>query len=286
MNHERAEKQTDEDKKKIEEYTKQINELAKKRMTVVTQKDLIQVLGAVAPDLREKKTKVKVKGNIKLNYYNGNTRLEYHPTSFEIVPKDTSYENTLLLDVFYEKDSIEDEEKEKKMYINGYLAQKVKGGEYKLYPVPFVLDYSKIDTEDPDQKLLLEYNKGIFDIKDKKQVHKVSVIGKSLMGAEIKEFDESCLTARQKMSIALGQSKIEDFKPKSNIYGNFITEYKIITDNLVNQPDGTEPVFPVKELVDYLSYDDSDKKAEDVKVEENETSEEDKRKVMMAKLFG
>ena len=63
-------------------------------------------------------------------------------------------------------------------------------------------------------------------------------------------------------------------------------QYKIITDNLVNQPDGTEPVFPVKELVDYLSYDDSDKKAEDVKVEENETSEEDKRKAMMAKLFG
>ena len=270
---------------KYTEFVKKV--LATKRMTVVTQKDLIQVLGAIAPDLREKKTKVKVKGNVKLNYYNGNTRLEYHPTSFEIVGKDAAYENVLLLDVFYEKDSIEDEEKEKKMYINGYLAQKVKGGEFKLYPVPFVLDYSKIDTEDPDQKLLLEYNKGIFDIKDKKQVHKVSIIGKSLNGAEIKEFDESCLTARQKMSIALGQSKIEDFKPKSNIYGNFITEYKIITDNLVNQPDGTEQVFPVKELIDYLSYDDSDKKAEDVKVEENEPADqEEKRKAMMAKLFG
>lgn len=287
LNHERAENPTDEDKAKIEEYTKQINELATKRTTVVTSKDLIQILGAIAPDLREKKTKVKVKGNIKLNYYNGNTRLEYHPTSFEIVGKDAAYENVLLLDIFYEKDSIEDEEKEKKMYINGWLAQKVKGGEFKLYPVPFVLDYSKIDTEDPDQKLLLEYNKGIFDIKDKKQVHKVSVIGKSLNGAEIKEFDESCLTARQKMSIALGQSKIEDFKPKGNIYGDFKIEYRIITDDLRTQPDGTEPVFPVKELEDYLSYDDSDKKAEDVKVEENEPEDqEEKRKAMMAKLFG
>ena len=285
LNHERAENPTDEDKAKIEEYTKQINELATKRTTVVTSKDLIQILGAIAPDLREKKTKVKVKGNIKLNYYNGNTRLEYHPTSFEIVGKDAAYENVLLLDIFYEKDSIDDVKKEKKMYINGYLAQKVKG-EFKLYPVPFVLDYTKIDTEDPNQKLLLEYSKGIFDIKDKKQVHKVSVIAKSLMGAEIKEFDESCLTERQKISIALGKSKIEDFKPKGNIYGDFKIEYRVITDDLKVQPDGTEPVFPTDELVNYLSYDDSDKKAEDVKVEENETSEEDKRKAMMAKLFG
>ena len=77
LNHERAENPTDEDKAKIEEYTKQINELATKRTTVVTSKDLIQILGAIAPDLREKKTKVKVKGNVKLNYYNGNTRLEW-----------------------------------------------------------------------------------------------------------------------------------------------------------------------------------------------------------------
>ena len=287
MNHERAENPTDEDKKKIEEYTKQINELATKRTTVVTSKDLIQILGAVAPDLIEKKTKVKVKGNIKLNYYNGNTRLEYHPTSFEIVPKDTSYENTLLLDIFYTKDSIDDVKKENRMYVNGYLAQKVKG-ENKLYPTVFVLDYNKIDQENENELMLLEYLKGIFEIKDKKMVHKVSIIGKAINGAEIKEFDEGCLTDRQKLAIAVGAKTLDDFKPKGGtVFGDFKSENRIISDDLRTQPDGAEVVFDIECLQDYLSYDDSDKKAEDVKVEENEPEDqEEKRKAMMAKLFG
>ena len=265
---------------------KRINELAKKRMTVITQKDLIQVLGAVAPDLREKKTKVKVKGNIKLNYYNGNTRLEYHPTSFEIVPKDAAYENTLLLDIFYTKDSIDDVKKENRMYVNGYLAQKVKG-ENKLYPTVFVLDYNKIDQENENELMLLEYLKGIFDIKDKKMVHKVSIIGKAINGAEVKEFDESCLTDRQKLAIAVGAKTLDDFKPKGGtVFGDFKSENRIISDDLRTQPDGAEPVFDIDELSDYTAYDDSDKKAGDVKVEESETSEEDKRKAMMQKLFG
>lgn len=47
-------------------------------------------------------------------------------------------------------------------------------------------------------------------------------------GAEEKEFDESCLTDIQREFIEAGLNKLEDFKPRGNIYGEKVHELRLI----------------------------------------------------------
>ena len=126
--------------------------------------------------------------------------------------------------------------------------------------------------------MLLDYMKGIFKITNKKEVHKIGLELNVLNGAETVEFNEDCLTDQQKMEIALGLSKLEDFKPRGNVYGNRIQELRVFKPDSKAYPDGSIEVFSVDELDTYLTYDDSDVKMSDVKKDEpkEEIKEESK----------
>ena len=76
--------------------------------------------------------------------------------------------------------------------------------------------------------MMLDFMKGIFKIKDKKQVHKIGLHINCINGAEEIEFNESCLTDNQKMAIALGMNKLEDFKlPKEKISKEYSSGMKM-----------------------------------------------------------
>lgn len=285
-NHEMKEEQTEEDKEKIKEYTEQINELANHRVEFVHMKDAIAFLNASIPLLKDKK--IKVTGNVKSNFYNGKNNLQYIPSLIEIVEDDTPNKLEAYFDIFYDKDSIDDDKKLKKLFVNGWVGDRIKKAE-KLFPINVVIDYTKIDEENDQHKALLGFMKDIFKITNKKQVHKMGIKTMVINGAETKEFTEDDLTEQQKMCITLGMNKLEDFKPKGNVYGDKIQELRVINGDFKLYPNGAEEVFPTKDITDYLQEDDSDKTLNEVKNNKEEESKEEQGETtndLLRNLFG
>lgn len=287
-NHDIKEEKTDDDLQKIEEYSKQINELATNRVEFAHIKDVIKFMESSIPMIKDHK--IKVTGTVKSNYYNGKNNLQYIPQRIELVPEDTENQLKVYLDFFYDKDGIDDDVKEKRMIVNGYIGERVKKAD-KLYPLVVVLDYTKIDTEIEQHQQLLDFMKKTFRITNRKQVHKMGLELNILNGSQVVEWDENCLTDDQKMAVALGLSKAEDFKPKGFVYGSRITELRLAKPNVKAYPEFGIEVFPINDLSDYMVADDSDKKISEVKdTPKEEPKQEDKKQEsaedLMAKLFG
>lgn len=290
-NHEmkKEEDKTEDDEQKILEYTNQINELANNRVEFAHMKDVIKFINASLPNLQ--KHKVRITGQVKSNYYNSKNNLQYIPNFIEIVPEDTENHLKLFADIFYDKDGIDDDKKLKKMIVNGYVGERIKKVD-KLYPLTVVIDYDKIDLENEEQVALLDFMKETFSITNKKMVHKIGVEINVINGAEVVEFDESCLTDQQKMAVKLGIKKVEDFKPRGNTYGDRIQELRVCCPDLKAFPNGCEEVFATKDLADYLVQDDSDVSISDVKKEETkeearvEAPQEESAEDKLKRLFG
>lgn len=274
-NHEFKEEKTDEDLEKIKEYDAQIKELAVNRVEFAHVKDTIKFLEASISMIKDKK--LKVTGTIKSNYYDGKNVLQYIPSRIEIVEDDTESQLKAFIDVFYDKDGVQDDEKAKKINVFGYIGERIKKQD-KLFPIVATIDYTRIDLENEQHMLLLNFMKNTFKITDKKQVHKIGVEINIINGAEMVEFDETCLTPDQKMGIELGFNTIDDFKPKGNVYGSKIEELRVCKADLKTYPNGSVEVFATSNLIDFLALDDSDKKEEDVKTDKpQENTKEDSK---------
>ena len=112
---------------------------------------------------------------------------------------------------------------------------------------------------------------------------------KVISGAEEIEFNEDCLTDKQKQYIKLGIKTLDDFKPKGKIFGDKINELRLISPTMKDEySDGAvETAIEVNDLGLYLATDDSDIKKEDIKIkDEEEVSTEDKTREIMKGLFG
>lgn len=282
---------TDEDNKKVEEllskidtYQKQIDELATNRKQFAHMKDVMEYINGKLSTLAGKK--LKVTGSVKCNFYNGKNTLQYVPNFIEIVPVEEESILLVTAEVFYDKEAVQDDTKEKKLIVNGYIGDRYDKQD-KLFPIQVGLDYTAVDENNEEHMMYLNFMKDTFEIADKKQVYKTKILIKVINGAEKIEFSEQCLTERQKIQIAIGQKTLEDFRPKGNVYGDRIQELRfyepIVTGAYEN---GSLEVFPVKELDDYLMSDDSDVKVD--KVQNNEPAAEkaeDKKRQMMNALF-
>lgn len=291
-NHEmkKEEEKTQEDRDKIVEYSTQIKEQAANRFEFVHIKDVIDFF-ANNKELMEGK-KVRVSGQIKPNYYNGKTTLQYIPNFIEFVEDEVENGLKANIDLFFDKDGIDDDTKGKKMFVNGYIWDIVKNRdtkvkEDKLMPLTVVFDYSKTDDDNADHQMLVEFVKSTFKITNKKYIHKNGMDINVINGREMEEFDESKLTDGQRMAIKLGMKKLEDYKPKGMVFGDRIQELKVVCPDLKAYPEGSQEVMPIKELEDYLMVDyvkNEDNSTED-KTEESK-QEDNNQADLMSKLFG
>lgn len=277
----KEDEQTQEDLDKIAEYTKEIEEKATNRHEFAHMKDVIKFLEDNKELLDGKK--VRVRGNVKANYYKGNTTLQYVPSEIELVDAETLNMTRAEVDFFFEKAAMEDDKKGKKAFITGYILERVKKAD-KLMPVTLVIDYTKIDLENPDHVMLLDFLKGIFEVKDRKQIHKMGIMLNVISGREQVEFDESMLTAQQKMCITLGMNSVDDFKPRGgNTYGEKIQELRVINGNFKEYPEGAIEVFATSELDDYLVQTQEEiKEQQEEEIKTEEIVQADK----IANLFG
>nr|DAQ97633.1 MAG TPA: hypothetical protein [Caudoviricetes sp.] len=273
----------EEHKAKIEEYNAEIAEKATNRHTFIM-KDAIDFINANLPEM--KKHKVRVTGNAVSNYYNDVNKLQYVPKTIEYVPDDTPTCLKVEATVFFEKKAMIDDEKNKKVMVNGYLPETRKKVT-KLYPTMFVIDYNKLDLSQESHQTALDFMKSTFEGKDKKSVYRVLVDIDVIDGAEVKEFTEADLTKEQKQAIALGLYTFEDFKPKNPSYGANIAEYRVVKPVLKEEySSGAVVAFASKDLVTYLP--NSEPVAEPPKEEKNEepAPAENSQSVDLDALFG
>lgn len=184
-----------------------------------------------------KPAQVKVTGTIEKEPYVTNTGSTGFRDRYIIDNVTEVYDQKPCLDLemtlFYNKDSFDPKEfkAEKTLTVDAYILQylrnsksvnKAIGGEAGkrfFMPQQVVLDASKVDMSDPQQKGIIEMCSGELKTPSNKKMYCCHWTCSLVNGAEEVPFDESQLTAKQKTQIELGLKTIDDFKPKGNIFG-------------------------------------------------------------------
>lgn len=161
-------------------------------------------------------------------------------------PEERKSRLMITADLLYNKNSFDDSDfdENKKITLDCYIEQYINKDEGRKYvPIQVVFSGAKYDMENERHKKLLNYK-----MKYIKPIE-ITVDGKTvklkptqmvhipwemvlLRGAEEADFDESMLTDAQKEQIELGIKTLDDFKPKGNIYGDRIDEFRLFDPKL------------------------------------------------------
>ena len=149
-------------------------------------------------------------------------------------PEERKSRLMITADLFYNKDSFDDSDftENKKITLDCYIEQYINKDEGRKYvPIQVVFSGAKYDMENERHKKLLDYKMKYIKVKSKDMVH-IPWEMVLLRGAEEADFDESMLTDAQKEQIELGIKTLDDFKPKGNIYGDRIDEFRLFDPKL------------------------------------------------------
>lgn len=149
-------------------------------------------------------------------------------------PEERKSRLLITADLFYTKSSLDDSDfdESKKMTLDCYIEQYINKDEGRKYvPIQTVFSGAKYDLENERHKKLFDYKMKYIKVKSKRMVHIPWEIV-LLRGAEEADFDESMLTEAQKEQIELGIKTLDDFKPKGNVFGDRIDEFRLLEPKL------------------------------------------------------
>ena len=272
-NYENKEELTEEDKKKIAEHKKNIKEKAKNRFLCIHMDTAIDILGKHLPEIEDKK--VKVTGRVRLNYYNDTTRLEYIPNTIQIAKEDEKSGLTINANVFFNEDSLDNDEEAKKIYINSYFGQ-VDKKKNKVYPYQLILNYEKLDPENTLHAQMLEFLTKSFEVEDSDFMYCNKYQIQVINSRKKIDFSEETLTPQQKTMIALGLAKLDDFRPRGNIYGDRESYLQIIKPTLTDDfANGSLQAFDMESFGTFLvGIDDDTAPIKEDEVKEDKPKEE------------
>ena len=249
------EEQTDEVKAKIQEHKDNLKQF-EDYYEVIHMDSAIDILNKYLPKLEGKK--VVVSGRANINYYNGKSRLEYIPQTISLAKEDEKSELTIDSKIFFSDGAMDNDEENKKIFINAFMGQKYKKQD-KLFPVQLIIDYSKIDLENTLHKQMLSILEGSFVAEDEDTMYNNRILIKVINSREEVEFSEETLTEHQKMMVACGLATVESFKPRGSVFGNRIQELRVIrpfaTEEYAN---GAIVAFDLENLATYLVNDEDD----------------------------
>lgn len=117
---------------------------------------------------------------------------------------------------------------DKTLQVSGYIEQYIdKDHPAALLSQNFTLNASRIDTSDPKQAKALQMRLNALSVKDAKW-YKMNWEMVLKNGQEEMEWDETQLTDLQKEAYECGLLSLEDMKPTKRIYGERITEFRLV----------------------------------------------------------
>ena len=221
---------------KVASYRKYIVDLGDDhggRQEFITAYDMIEHLREYLPDYDGR---VVVTGQFTRDWY---AKKKMYFSKFRVqnvfaAPEDRKSRLLLTMDLFYNKASLDDSDfdESKKMTLDCYIEQYINKDEGKKYvPIQVVFSGAKYDLENEKHKKLFDYKMKYIKVKNKNMVHIPWEIV-LLRGAEEAEFDESMLTDSQREQVELGIKSVDDFRPKGNVYGDRIDEFRLFEPKL------------------------------------------------------
>ena len=196
------------------------------RCEFITQYDMIKYLADALP---EYKGKVVVTGTYSKSYSKGIYYDKFRIQNVYAAEEDRKNRLGLTLDFYYNKESVDkaDFKTDKKIFLNGYINQYINANEQNKYiPMQLVFNASKYNLENEKHKALYDYKMEYVDIANKNMVHMAWEVV-LVRGAETVDFTYDMLTEKQKQQVDLGIRELEDFKPKGNIVGDKINEFRL-----------------------------------------------------------
>ena len=214
-----------------EQAREMLKVLTSARVSFLSKADFIKYLAEHLPSY---KGKITVTGKYSRRYYNGKFTDNFDPTGVYSAPSSAKNKLSLKMDLFYNADCVDTSEKDstKKVFINGYLAQYVSATKSNQYfPQQVVFDTGVYQLDKPRHKQLLDYRMSYIDISNDTYVHIPWEI-RLINGAETVEFTVDMLTEAQRMQYELGLKTLDDFKPRGNIYGERIREFRLVDPQL------------------------------------------------------
>lgn len=221
---------------KVASYRKYIVDLGDDhggRQEFITAYDMIEHLREYLPDYDGR---VVVIGQFTRDWY---AKKKMYFSKFRVqnvfaAPEERKNRLLLTMDLFYNKASLDDSDfdESKKMTLDCYIEQYINKDEGRKYvPIQVVFSGAKYDLENEKHKKLFDYKMKYIKVKNKNMVHIPWEIV-LLRGAEEAEFDESMLTDSQREQVELGIKTVDDFRPKGNIYGDRIDEFRLFEPKL------------------------------------------------------
>ena len=221
---------------KVANYRKYIVDLGDEhggRQEFITAYDMIEHLREHLPNYDGR---VVVTGQFTRDWY---AKKKTYFSKFRIqnvfaAPEEKKNRLLLTMDLFYNKNSLDDSDfdENKKMTLDCYIEQYINKDEGRKYvPIQVVFSGAKYDLENEKHKKLFDYKMKYINVKNKNMVHIPWEIV-LLRGAEKAEFDESMLTDSQREQVELGIKSVDDFRPKGNIYGDRIDEFRLFEPKL------------------------------------------------------
>lgn len=221
---------------KVASYRKYIVDLGDDhggRQEFITAYDMIEHLREHLPDYDGR---VVVTGQFTRDWY---AKKKMYFSKFRVqnvfaAPEERKNRLLLTMDLFYNKASLDDSDfdESKKMTLDCYIEQYINKDEGRKYvPIQVVFSGAKYDLENEKHKKLFDYKMKYIKVKNKNMVHIPWEIV-LLRGAEEAEFDESMLTDSQREQVELGIKTVDDFRPKGNVYGDRIDEFRLFEPKL------------------------------------------------------
>ncbi len=233
---------------KVANYRKYIVDLGEDhggRQEFITVYDMIEHLRKYLP---EYDGRVVVTGQFTRDWY---AKKKMYFSKFRVqnvfaAPDERKSRLLITADLFYNKDGFDDSDfdENKKITLDCYIEQYINKDEGRKYvPIQVVFSGAKYDMENERHKKLFDYkmkyikpNEIIVDgntvkLKPTQFVH-IPWEMVLLRGAEEADFDESMLTDSQREQVELGIKTVDDFRPKGNIYGDRIDEFRLFDPKL------------------------------------------------------
>lgn len=203
------------------------------RQEFITAYDMIEHLREYLPDYDGR---VVVTGQFTRDWY-GKKKMYFSKFRVQNVfaaPEERKNRLLLTMDLFYNKASLDDSDfdENKKMTLDCYIEQYINKDEGRKYvPIQVVFSGAKYDLDNEKHKKLFDYKMKYIKVRNKNMVHIPWEIV-LLRGAEEAEFDESMLTDSQREQVELGIKTVDDFRPKGNVYGDRIDEFRLFEPKL------------------------------------------------------
>lgn len=210
-------------------YTVNLGEDYGGRKVFTTQYDCAEFLNETLPSY---KGNVMVTGDVEKNVKDNKIYTQYNIRNVFAVDENAKTKLEISADIFYDKDVVDmaDFKSEKKVTIEAFTHEYVRTLQSSyFFPFNVVLSAEKYDMSNELHKKRWDYLMGYFKSIPKNKLFHLTWTCRLLNGAQVVEFDESTLTESQKMQLELGLCTLDDFRPAGQIYGESISEIRLVT---------------------------------------------------------